>query len=168
MRYLISIFLVTIFWSSIVFTSCTKNEKVTANTQQDILIRHKWKHFQTRTVTIDTITNTIVKDTIVQTEVCYQNSLFVFAADSVVKRTLQCFTPASNHEGRWYLKADSTFAAPIIVRSSYGTGSVYTDFGLPYSKIKLLTETDLQLLSISYNGFSPLKFYSTWYLKAAY
>lgn len=163
MRYLISIFLTTI-----IFSSCTEKETVTSNTRQDILIRYKWKHYQTRTVSIDTSTNTIIKDTIAQTEICYQNSLFVFAADSVVKRTLQCFTPATNNEGKWFLKADSTFAAPIIVRSGYGTGTVYTDFGLPYSKMKLLNETDLQLLAISYDGFSPVRYYHTWYLKAAY
>jgi hypothetical protein len=166
MRYLISIFLITVFWSSIVFSSCTEKETVTANTQQDILIRHKWKHYQTRTVTIDTTTNIIIKDTVAQTEICYQNSLFVFAADSVVKRTLQCFTPASNNEGRWYLKPDSTFAAPILVRTSYGTGWIYTDFGLPYGKMILLTEIEFRVTAISTFNFGNTKSYHTYFLKA--
>ena len=144
MKYLIRFYLMAIVIVSVVLFSCNKVE--TAITQQDILIQHKWKHFHTRTIIYDTATNTVVQDTTVQIEACYQNSLFVFAADSVVKRTLQCFNPATTNEGRWYLKADSIFDASIMVRTSYGTGWVYTNVGIPYSKMKLLTETDLQVL----------------------
>ena len=167
MKYLIRFYLMAIVVVSVVLFSCNKVE--TAITQQDILIQHKWKHFQTRTITYDTATNTVVQDTTVQIEACYQNSLFVFAADSVVKRTLQCFNPATTNEGRWYLKADSIFDASIMVRTSYGTGWVYTNVGIPYSKMKLLTETDLQVFTTS-GGFTfgSTRAYSTLYYKAVY
>jgi hypothetical protein len=165
MKYLIHFYLVVIVVVSAVLFSCTKNE--TANTQQDILLRHTWKHYQTRTVTYDTTTNTVVQDTMVLTEACYQNSLFVFATDSVVKRTLQCFTPANTYEGRWYLKADSTFSAPIMVRTSYGTGVIYINQGIPYGKMKLLTETDLQVFTTEGINYGNRRAYSTLYYKAA-
>lgn len=166
MRHLMLLLAVATICSALVLYSCTKTGEVNKNTQEDILIRHTWKHYQTRTITIDTITNTIIKDTLTQVEICYQNSLFIFATDSVIRRAIQCFTPASNHEGRWYLKADSTFDGPIIVRTSYGTGSVYTNFGLPYGKMKLLTETDFQLQA--YDGFTygNVTAYNIYYLKA--
>lgn len=166
MRYLILFYLFAIVYSSVVFSSCTKTDAGAANTQQDILIRYKWKHYQTRTITVDTLTNTVIKDTLTQVDLCYQNSLFVFATDSVVKRNIVCFTPASNNEGRWFLKADSTFSASIMVRASFGTGYIYIDMGLPYGKMKLLTDNDFQLSAISYNGFSSLKYFNTLYLKA--
>ncbi len=159
-------FLLLIAISLIVFSSCNEKETVAANTQEDILMGHKWKHYQTRTVSIDTTTHTIVKDTMYLVDACYQNSLFVFSPDSVVRRTLQCFTPVSNNEGRWYLKTDSTFAASIMVRTSYGTGWIYTDFGLPYGKMKQLTETDFQLYATSVNPFAPIIYQNTFYLKA--
>jgi len=120
MKYLIRFYLLVIVVVSAVLFSCNKEE--TANTQQDILLQHKWKHYQTRTVTVDTITNTVIKDTLILVEPCYQNSLYVFATDSVIKRTIACFAPASNNEGRWYLRSDSTFSGSIMVRTSYGTG----------------------------------------------
>jgi hypothetical protein len=166
MQRLFPVYVIVVLCVSVMLFSCNEKETIAAITQQDILIQHKWKHYQTRTISIDTTTNTVVKDTMYLVEPCSQNSLYVFAADSVVKRTLQCFAPASNNEGRWYLKTDSTFAAPITVRTSYGTGWIYTDFGLPYGKMKLLTQSDFQLFAISYRGFGPVKFHNTLYLKA--
>lgn len=130
-------------------------------------MRHKWKHYQTRAVTIDTITHTVVKDTMYLVDSCYQHSLYVFAADSVVRRNFICFSAPTEREGRWYLKADSTFAASIMVRTSYGTGYIFQDFGLPYGKMILLTEMDFQLTSSS-GGFTygSLSGYATYYLKA--
>jgi hypothetical protein len=166
MQYLICFCSVIILSSSAFLFSCTKNAADTSNTQQEILIRHKWKHYQTRTISIDTITNTIIKDSLYIVDSCYQNSLYAFATDSVVRRNFICFAAPSEKEGRWYLKADSAFAASIMIRTSYGTGYILQDFGLPYGKMKLLTETDFQLLGIYYNGFSPIKYYNTLYLKA--
>jgi hypothetical protein len=167
MRYLIPLYLIVIFCSSATFFSCTKTDAGAANTPQDILMRHKWKHYQTRSVTIETATNTVIKDTLYQVETCDQNSLYVFATDSVVKRNFLCFSSPSDREGRWFLNTDSTFAAIILVRTSYGTSSVLSNFGLPYGKMKLLTETDFQLTSSS-GGFTfgSLVGYATYYLKA--
>ena len=169
MKRLITLCLLIILGCSVIFFSCTKKETITANSKQDILIGHKWKHYQTRSVTIDTATNTVIKDTLYQLETCDQNSLYVFATDSVVKRNFLCFSSPSENEGRWFLNTDSTFAAIILVRTSYGTGSVLNNFGLPYGKMKLLTETDFQLTS-SYGGFTygSLSGYATYYLKAVY
>lgn len=167
MKFCNRFYVLFISLATIICYSCNKTE--TTNTQQDLLMRHKWMHYQTRTVSINTITNTVIKDTTQQIEACYQNSLFVFLPDSVIKRTLQCFTPPSNNEGRWYLKADSTFSGSIMVRTSYGTGWVYTDFGLPYGKMKLLTDTDFQISAESSSGFYPgypVKNYNTLYLRA--
>lgn len=166
MRHLKLLLAVGTICSALVLYSCTKTGEESKNTREDILIRHSWKHYQTRTITIDTITNTIIKDTLTQVELCYQNSLYVFAADSVIKRTLQCFTPPGTHEGRWFLNADSTFAGSILVRTSFGTGWVYTNFGLPYGKMKLLTETDFHLKA--YDGFTygSVRAYNIYYLKA--
>lgn len=167
MRYLFTFYIIAFSCSSVIFFSCTKTDAGTANTQQDILMRHKWKHYQTRAVTIDTITHVIVKDTMYLVDSCYQNSLYVFAADSVLRRNFICFTAPTEKEGRWFLKIDSAFAASIPVRTSYGTSTVVTDFGLPYGKMKLLTEMDFQLTS-STAGFTygSLSGYSTYYLKA--
>ena len=166
MRHLIPIYLITIFCSSFVFFSCNKTDAGAANTQQDILMRHKWKHYQTRVISIDTTTNTVLKDTLEQVEPCRQNSLYIFAASGVVKRTLECFPPPRENLGSWYLMADSSFLASIPIRLGYGTGSVYGEFGISNCKMKLLTETDLQLFGISYNGFYPIKYHNTLYLKA--
>lgn len=167
MKRLITLCLIIISGSSVIVSSCTEKETTTANTQQDILIRHKWKHYQTRSVTIDTITHTVVKDTLYLVDSCYQNSLYIFAADSVVRRNFICFSAPTEKEGRWFLNTDSTFAATILVRTSYGTGSVLNNFGLPYGKMNLLTETDFQLTSSS-GGFTygSLSGYATYYLKA--
>jgi hypothetical protein len=167
MRPVIPFYLIIVLCNSVFFCSCTKTDAGTANTQQDILMRHKWKHYQTRSVTIDTATNTVIKDTLYQVEACYQNSLYVFATASVVKRNFLCFSSPSDSEGRWFLNTDSAFAATILIRTSYGTGSVLTDFGLPYGKMKLLTETDFQLTSFSASfSYGSISGYATYYLKA--
>jgi hypothetical protein len=166
MRHSIPIYLIAIFCSSVVLCSCTKTDAGSANTHEDILIRHKWKHYQSRVISIDTITNTVVKDTMEQAEICYQNSFYIFVAGGVVKRTLQCFPPPQENLGSWYIMADSTFSASILIRVSYGTGATYIDFGIPRSKMKLLTETDLQLFGISYFGYGPIIKYNTSYFKA--
>lgn len=167
MQRVLPYYLIIIFCSSVFLFSCTKNTAESANTRQDILMRHKWKHYQTRSVTIDTTTNTVIKDTLYQVETCYQNSLYVFATESVVKRNFLCFSSPSVSEGRWFLNTDSTFAATILIRTSYGTGSVLTDFGLPYGKMKLLTETDFQLTSFSTSfSYGSTSGYATYYLRA--
>jgi hypothetical protein len=167
MRYFIPFYVIVAFSSSVFVFSCTKNEADITNTWGEILMRHKWKHYQTRSVTIDTATNTVIKDTLYQVEACYQNSLYVFATDGIVKRNFLCFSPTSDSEGRWFLNTDSTFAATILIRTSYGTGSVLTDFGLPYGKMKLLTETDFQLTSFSSSfSYGSTNGYATYYLKA--
>lgn len=166
MRYLIHFYLIAIFCSSVIFFSCTKADAGAANVHQDILMRHKWKHYQTRIISIDTTTNTVVKDTLEEVEICRQNSLYIFAADGVLKRTLECFPPPRENSGSWYLMADSSFLASIPIRLGYGTGAVYGEFGIPICKMKLLTETDLQLFGVSYNGFYPIKYHNTLYLKS--
>ena len=62
--------------------------------------------------------------------------------------------------------ADSSFSASIPIGMGYGTGAVYGEFGIPNCKVKLLTETDLQLFGVSYNFFYSIKYYNTLYLKA--
>jgi hypothetical protein len=168
MQRLIPFYLTIIFYSLAFLFSCTKNDTEITNTWREILIRHKWKHYQTRTVITDNTTNTIITDTITQPEICDQNSLFIFAADSVVRRNSACPNPDPVNEGKWYLKADSTFAAPIWQRRSFGTGYVLYNAGLPAGKMKLLTETEFQLLSSS-GGFTfgNTTGYNTYYLKAA-
>ena len=166
MRYLISFYLIAIFCSSVVFCSCTKTDAGAANIQQDILMRHKWKHYQTRVISIDTTTNTVVKDTLEEVEVCRQNSLYIFAAYGVVKRTLECFPPPQENSGTWYIMADSSFSASIPIRLGYGTGAVYGEFGIPNCKMKVLTEADLQLFGVTYSFFYSIKYYNTLYLKA--
>lgn len=166
MRHLIPFYLIAVFCSSVFLFSCTKNEADITNTWREILMRHKWKHYQTRVISIDTITNTIVKDTLEQVEVCRQNSLYIFAANGVVKRTLECFPPPQENLGTWYIMADSSFSASIPIRLGYGTGAVYGEFGIPNCKMKVLTETDLQLFGVSYSFFYSIKYYNTLYLKA--
>jgi hypothetical protein len=166
MRHLIPFYLIAIFCSSLVFCSCTKTDAGAANTRQDILMRHKWKHYQTRVISIDTITNTVIKDTMEMAEICYQNSFYIFLAGGVVKRTLECFPPPQENSGTWYIMADSSFSASIPIRLGYGTGAVYGEFGIPNCKMKVLTETDLQLFGVSYNFFYSIKYYYTLYLKA--
>ena len=166
MKCLNTLCLIILVCSLVIFSSCTKKETTTANSQEDILLRHKWRHYQTRTVSIDTITNSIITDSLYSIDSCNLNSLYTFAADSVVRRNFICFAAPSQREGRWYLKTDSTFAASIMVRTSYGTGYIFQDFGLPYGKMKLLNETDFQLFAISYYGFGPIKYKNTLYLKA--
>lgn len=168
MRHLILFYVIAAFFNSVFLFSCTKDETDTTNSWRQMLMRHKWKHYQTRSVTIDTTTNTVIKDTLYQVEACGQNSLYVFASDSVVKRNFLCFSSPFEKEGRWFLNADSAFAAIILLPTSYGTGTVLSNFGLPYGKMKLLTETDFQLTSSPLGGvtYGSLSGYSTYYLKA--
>lgn len=166
MKRLITLCLIIISGSPVIFSSCTEKETIIANSQQDILMRHKWKHYQTRTVITDNTTNSIVTDTITQPEICNQNSLLIFAADSLVRRNSLCLNPDPINEGRWFLKADSTFSAPIWQRRSYGSGYTFYNFGLPFGKMKLLTEADFQLLA--YDGFTygNVTAYNIYFLKA--
>lgn len=166
MKRLITLCLIIISGSPVIFCSCTEKESTSANSRQAILMRHKWKHYQTRVISIDTTTNTIVKDTLQQVEPCSQNSVYIFAANGVVKRTLECFPPPQENLGTWYIMADSSFSASIPIRLGYGTGSVLGEFGIPNCKMKVLTETDLQLFGVSYSFFYPMKYYNTLYLKA--
>jgi hypothetical protein len=168
MHRLIFFYAIVIFLSPVFLFSCTKNAAESTNTQQDVLIKHAWKHYQTRTVIIDNVTNAIVTDTITQPDVCFLNSLYTFAKDSIIKRNFQCIASPTEREGRWYLNSDSAFAGSIMIRTSYGTGYILQNFGLPNGKMKLLTETDFELLSSSSGGFiyGNTIAYNTYYLKA--
>lgn len=166
MKRLIPLILIIISGSPFIFSSCNEKESIISNIQQDILMRHKWRHYQTRTVTIDVLTNTVLKDTITRPDGCFTNSLYSFAADSLIKRNLICSSSSGEKEGKWYLKADSTFSGSITLRISYGTGYTLLDVGLPYSKMKLLTETDFQLFEVTNDTYLPVKYHNTLFLQA--
>jgi len=151
--------------------ACKKNPFDSSSlSRSEILMKYKWMNYKRRVLTYKDSTDIILQDTTYtfnrySPDSCYLNALYVFSSDSLVERNFQCFNPVYTGKGKWFFNNDSMFSASIYLRTSYGSGSITSDFGIPYGKVIFFSEKEMTVKSFShfYNSDTT---YNIYYLKS--
>jgi hypothetical protein len=129
--------------------SCKKDEKPHPASVQNprlVLTSHPWFRSEYREMRTNLNTSIVEYDSTSGTSSCYSDKPLILKIDSSATYDLSCVLTGPNPKpGTWSLTADSSFIVYIpIARISYGGGYVISNFGIPYGKLLLLTDTKFQ------------------------